>query len=65
VDVIIDAAESLRATGRDISFHFLYVDERMSAYTRIATRLANERLHSIELGLPDGQRPSLRSTVSA
>jgi glycosyltransferase involved in cell wall biosynthesis len=57
VDVIIDAVESLRATGRDVSFHFLYVDKRMSAYQRIATRLAEEHLPSIKVGMPDGRRP--------
>jgi hypothetical protein len=56
-DLIIDAVKAARADGRDLSFHFLYPNDKTAAYARIKGRIAQENLPYIQLGLPGGRHP--------
>lgn len=56
-DLIVDAVKSLRATGYDITFSFLYPRKQTAAHAAIARRIEQDHLPFIELGLANGSHP--------
>jgi glycosyltransferase involved in cell wall biosynthesis len=56
-DLIIDAVVALHKEGFDVSFHFLYPDERWQSHARILHRIRAENLSYVRLGLPGGRLP--------
>jgi glycosyltransferase involved in cell wall biosynthesis len=57
VETIMAAVQQLRAEGLDITFHFLYPNEGMTAYRQIVQRQAEDNPPWLKIGHPDGEHP--------